>query len=140
MDIVSHAFAGAATGLLFGHPVAGALVAVLPDLALGIRRKSVPSEAYNLGHSAFGVALAVLLGSLWSQGLLVFFCLASHIVLDLPTHGKTWAPPLLYPFGCQRFSFGSEWEFFNYSWKRGLILTIFWSITCAALYVTGFHF
>lgn len=140
MDIVSHALTGASTGLLFSHPLLGAALAVLPDVVLGPVRKSMPSAAYNLGHSALGISVAALAGAVWSQGLFVLLCLLSHVVLDLPTHGKVWGPPLLFPFSGRRFSFGSEWEFFNTSWQKGLILTFLWNTTCLLLFVTGFHF
>lgn len=131
MDIFSHALAGAATGWAFGHPVLGAAVAALPDAVLGLRRRAAPTIAYNLTHSLLGLWAATVVASLfgWQVAATVFLALLSHLVLDMPTHGPHWAPPLLYPWLPNRFSAGSEWEFFNRSWQRGLNLTLAWVLT-----------
>ena len=137
MDIVTHAVVGASTGALFGRPVLGALVAAAPDLVLGLQRKVKPTRAYNYTHSAlFALACtlaAALLGS-WPLGALVGLCLLSHLVLDVPTHGRVWAPPLLYPYSVKRYSmFLYEWEFFNVAWAVGLGVSIVWIIACLLL-------
>lgn len=136
MDIVSHALAGAATGIAFGRPVAGAVFGVMPDLVLGIRRKFSPTPAYDLTHS---LSFVFACGGLWwalGGTWVAVFALLSHIVLDLPTHGKQWAPVLLYPLHRKRFSYGVEWEWFSISWWRGLVLTIIWS----SLWIFGSQF
>lgn len=129
MDFVSHAVAGASAGAVFGRPVLGAVFGVLPDVVLGVTRKAAPNIPYNITHSLTFVAVLVplcaALGT-WAPMLAVL----SHIVLDLPTHGSQWAPPLLYPLSRRRFSLGAEWEWFNRSWWRGLVLTISWSFAC----------
>lgn len=136
MDILSHAAAGAATGALFGQPALGAFVAVVPDIVLLGERRAVPTAAYNWTHSvAFAVACTVWAAAIGSSHLasLVALCLLSHLVLDLPTHGEQWGPTLLYPYSDKRFSMGEEWEFFNFSWWRGLCLTGIWIVVCLAL-------
>lgn len=137
MDIFSHALAGACAGLLFNKPLLGAVIAVVPDLALGIKRKHRPSSVYDFTHSLLFVLLAVVgawltVGAMFA--MLTWLCLLSHLFLDVPTHGKQWAPPLLFPFFDYRVSAGEEWEFFNASWKRGFVLTILWcAAACTAL-------
>lgn len=128
MDVIAHAVAGASTGAYFGRPVLGACIAATPDLVLGLRRHATPSALYNATHSALFLVLATLAALPFGTAAIVAYCLLSHLVLDLPTHGLKWAPPLLYPFDAHRFSFGREWEFFNPSWWRGLVLTLLWSI------------
>jgi hypothetical protein len=142
MDVLSHAVAGACTGALWGRPLLGAMVAAAPDAVLGVRRKRLPTRLYNATHGlpfiALCSAVAMLAGGV-QTACLVALCLLSHIVLDLPTHGPQWAPPLLYPFNSIRYCFGTEWEFFNKSWRLGLALTLLWSFVCLALrFVTGF--
>lgn len=141
MDIVNHALAGAATGYAFGSPVAGAVFGVLPDLVLGVRRQLVPTPAYDLTHS---LAFVLACGWAWwavNGTLLALFALLSHIVLDLPTHGKQWAPVLLYPLHRKRFSYGDEWEWFSASWWQGFVLTIIWSLSWifGSKFLTGFQ-
>lgn len=131
MDIVTHAAVGAATGYAFGHPVAGAFIAAAPDVVLGIRRRALPSKAYDITHSLLFLIYAALSATYMMDaewGTLVFWCLASHIALDLPTHGPVWAPPLLHPFTPDRFVFGAEWEFFNLSWVLGLGYAVLWAL------------
>ena len=138
MDIVTHAVVGAATGLPFGRPLMGALIACVPDVVLGWRRKPVPNDLYNLTHGLPFLALnAFVLWILFSPELavLVALALASHVVLDLPTHGATWAPPLLYPFHTKRYSMGNEWEFFNESWVTGFLVAVLWSLICVLIVV-----
>jgi len=133
MDVVTHALVGAATGATFGRPVLGALVAALPDVVLGVRRRKAPSAAYNATHSAFFLLAATLAAATLHSGpvgALVALCLLSHLVLDLPTHGGVWGPPIFYPLWRARFSCGDEWEFFNQSWIRGLKLSILWILVC----------
>lgn len=133
MDIFSHALAGAATGALWGRPVLGAVVAAAPDLVLGWRRRRLPSVVYNVTHSLPFVTVALAVTSLvWGleTGTLVMMCLLSHLFLDIPTHGRVWGPPLMYPFDNSRAGFGEEWEFFNDVWWRGLVFTFAWSFAC----------
>lgn len=130
MDIGNHILAGAAAGSFFGHPVAGALCGALPDLVLGIKRRPAPTLAYNVTHSAAFAAFAAAAAYAYSgtnAGAAVGLALLSHLILDLPTHGKQWAPVLLYPLSNKRFSYGEEWEWFSYSWWGGFSVTIFWS-------------
>ena len=136
MDVVTHGLVGAATGFYFGHPVAGAAIAVAPDLVLGITRRKLPSQAYNATHSALVLTLAAAFAIGVAPdplGWLVLWCWLSHLTLDVPTHGTQWAPPLLYPLHQKRFSAGSEWEFFNRTWQRGALLSILWSVAWIAL-------
>lgn len=133
MDIVTHAIVGAATGLPFGRPVLGAVVAIVPDLVLGYKRKLEPSGWYDVTHSLSFLlfvytAVWLLIGP--ATALVVALALASHLVLDMPTHGAAWAPPLLYPFHTHRVSLGLEWEFFNESWMHGLLVSLIWILTC----------
>lgn len=130
MDIVSHALAGYAVGEYFGHPLIGTFAGMTPDICLGIKRRRKPSATYDFTHSiAFllitsTVALVTLS---YSVALTISFALLSHILLDIPTHGEKWAPPLLFPISRQRASlFGLEWEWFNLAWWRGLCFTFIW--------------
>lgn len=135
MDILSHAVAGASVGAAFGQPILGAACGVAPDLALLTwRRLTHPTAAYNAAHSALVLGGAGLLALVLFATVVPLLALLSHILLDLPTHGKRWAPPLLYPFSEQRYSLGTEWEWFNRSWWQGLGLTLAWSF--AWLFVT----
>jgi membrane-bound metal-dependent hydrolase YbcI (DUF457 family) len=138
MDIFSHAIVGAATGALFGHPIAGAIAATLPDLVLGIKRKYAPTEWYDLTHSPiptslllYGPATSFTLD--WQLGVCLVLCYWSHIFLDVFTHGENWAPKLFAPISHKRYSFGDDWEWFNSSWRKGLALSIGWFATCALL-------
>jgi len=126
MDILSHAIAGACTGAAFGRPGLGAAIAVLPDIPLVGKRRDKPPVIYVVLHSLPFVVVASLVGSLWGFGVLCFFCLLSHIILDLPTHGKRWAPTLLWPWK-RKLIYWEEWEFFNKPWMWGLLLTVLWS-------------
>lgn len=126
MDVFSHATAGACTGLAFGRPVLGAAIAAAPDLMLLGKRVARPPALYNFTHSLLFLGLATALGMLFDSGLFVAAVLLSHLVLDLPTHGEQWAPPLLYPFRKTRFSMGEEWEFFNVPWIIGFLITLTW--------------
>lgn len=128
MDIFNHALAGAATGSYYGKPIVGACVAIVPDLVLGVSRKLTPPKLYDITHSLIFTAFLGYLYWLYDGTGLIFFVLLSHILLDLPTHGETWAPPLLYPFSNKRFSLGYEWEWFSVSWWVGLLLTFAWII------------
>lgn len=141
MDLINHAIAGATTGLAFGCPFLGAIIAIAPDLVLGFKRKAKPTIAYNCTHSLLFIAICASISQLFKAGLLVMFCLLSHIILDLSTHGKNWAPPLLYPFNKTRFSLGKEWEFGSLHWWLGLGITILWSVVWLTLSqsVTGFQ-
>lgn len=134
MDLFSHAAVGVATGQIFGHPILGGLFAVLPDFALGLKRRQSPNLGYRYGHSllapCIAALLAVALGLGGAVAETVGFCLLSHIVLDIPTHGNIWAPKLLFPFKDWSFKGFSEWEFFSFSWYVGLTITTGW-IVCA---------
>jgi hypothetical protein len=133
MDLVTHAIVGAATGSVFGRPVLGAVCAVLPDLVLGVRRRALPTQLYSVTHSLlFSVWLGITLAPLDNgvAGLCGALAVLSHIAIDLPTHGKDWAPPLFYPYSLKRYSFGVEWEFFNASWYKGAAISTIWVITC----------
>jgi membrane-bound metal-dependent hydrolase YbcI (DUF457 family) len=135
MDIVTHAVVGAATGAAFGRPFAGMAFAVLPDLFLfSVKRRDTPTAAYNASHSFAGLVLVTILAGLYAPSLggVAFFAYASHIVLDVPTHGERWAPPLMWP-SKRRYSMGDEWEWFNYSWFHGAFLAILWIIVCLPL-------
>lgn len=127
MDIVSHAVAGAAVGVAYGRPIVGALFGVLPDLVLGVKRLTVPSAAYNVTHSLAFTLLVGVLASVALSSPLPLLALLSHLLLDLPTHGPVWAPPLLFPISDHRFSFGKEWEWFSRTWWLGFLITITWS-------------
>lgn len=117
MDVISHAVAGASVGSAFGRPVLGAVFGVIPDVVLGIHRKAAPNIGYDFTHSlAFVLVVALVCVTLLGTWVPVLAVL-SHILLDLPTHGLKWAPPLLYPLSRKRYSFGNtEWEWFNYTW------------------------
>ncbi len=127
MDLFSHAIAGASVGLAFGHPITGAVCACLPDLVLGIKRASEPSEAYIATHSLAFVGVVGALGWALGFGWLPFLAVLSHILVDVPTHSPKFAPALLYPFRRKRFSLGTDWEWFNSPWYLGLFLTTLWS-------------
>ena len=126
MDIISHVIAGAATGAAFGHPVLGAIIAVIPDLPIMGPRVEEPPKLYMISHSLIFLLSASLFFAFFGIGWLVFFCLASHLVLDLPTHGYQWSPRLMYPSRYPIYWL-EEWEFFNSSWLLGLLITILWS-------------
>ena len=137
MDIASHALAGASVGNYFGNSLAGAVIAIIPDIVLGIKRKEFPNKLYNLTHSLLGIFFISLFLYLVlntfsvfdSNGFLaIYLCLLSHIVLDLGTHGGDWAPPLFYPVVSKRFMPQQEWEFFNKSWFVGLLTTLLWCL------------
>lgn len=130
MDVFSHALAGAATGTVFGRPLLGAFFGILPDIVLGLKRRELPSAAYDFSHSLLFVALVGLPATIILGTAAPLFALFSHLALDLPTHGDKWAPPLLYPFDSMRFSCGEEWEFFNLSWFRGFLFTLLWITIC----------
>lgn len=119
MDILTHAIVGSAVGYSFGSPIACAVVACVPDIVLGIKRKHEPTRLYKLFHSVFPALI------LWSIGFEAeAISWGSHILLDIPTHGEVWSPNLLYPFYRRGFSCFEEWEFFNKSWLKGLAFSI----------------
>lgn len=122
---MTHAVVGACTGNVFGRPFVGAMVAVLPDLVLGVKRRKFPNKAYKITHSWIGLLVCA-----FAPGY-IFWPYLSHILLDIPTHGKDWAPRLFYPSSiCIP---ASEWEFFNISWWIGLILAFLWVVVCLIL-------
>ena len=134
MDIVSHALAGAASGAVFGHPIVGAVVGVMPDAVLPLQRIAAPTACYRGTHSAI-VALCVALLA-WGFGIslallgcaVLAWC--SHIALDLPTHANLWAPRLLYPFSDVHYEKGIEWEFLSDEWYIGFLITLIWIFIC----------
>lgn len=129
MDIVNHAAAGAATGLYFGSPVIGAIVAVIPDIILIGERRKNPPKVYTFFHSLLFLFICSFIAFLFGFGEVVFFALLSHLILDIPTHGKQWSPQLLWPISKCRFSKFQEWEFGNSSWYYGLLINLAWSTT-----------
>jgi membrane-bound metal-dependent hydrolase YbcI (DUF457 family) len=117
--------------------VLGAVFGVLPDLVLSAKRTAFPPERYNMTHSLVFVGMVGAIAG-WATGSVVpLLALLSHIVLDIPTHGRIWAPPLLYPWRDTRYSAGAEWEWFSRSWWIGLIITFIWSGGC--FLVSGFR-
>ena len=129
MDIASHALAGACMGAAFGRPLLGAVCAILPDLVLPVKRITEVTTSYTASHSLLvivpsGVSLWVITGS-----VVPLLALLSHILLDIPTHSKAWAPALFFPLSSKRYSLGPDWEFFNASWCVGLTLTCIWSFS-----------
>lgn len=135
MDIFSHAIAGAAAGAIFQLPGTGAFFGVLPDLVLGLKRVATPPARYKLTHSfLFILVLPALLALADAQiAKCAAVALASHLILDLPTHGPVWAPRLLYPFSEKIFVDSSEWEWGNKSWTTGFLLTLNWSVVCLTI-------
>lgn len=132
MDIISHAVAGAATGAVFGHPLTGAVVAVLPDLPIFGKRKATPPTLYKFSHSLLAVVLVGLIGSTvgLAVGLAAGFAYLSHILLDSITHSETWAPKWLWPSVVNVNPPSDEWEFFNAPWWRGFEITLVYSVLC----------
>lgn len=126
MDIITHGLVGACIGAQYNAPITGALVAIAPDAVLGVKRKVLPTIPYKLTHSLLlccVVGLGLYYGGLVS--LLVFQAWLSHILIDLVTHGNDWAPRPLYPFSDRVFRLNiPEWEFFNSTWKFGLVLSL----------------
>lgn len=135
MDIISHAIAGASAGAMFQRPIFGAAVAVLPDLVLGVKRVSSPTVPYRVTHSLLFVLFAWAVIYPWGHqlALCAAIALASHLLLDLPTHGPVWAPRLFYPFSDASFDHAVEWEWFSTSWFIGLGLTVMWSVICLTI-------
>jgi membrane-bound metal-dependent hydrolase YbcI (DUF457 family) len=128
MDLFSHAVAGAAVGAAYGRPLLGAFFGVLPDLVLPLKRIHVPVLRYSATHSLAFVLVAGMVGAaIFERSVVPLLALLSHILLDIPTHGPKWAPPLFYPFSAKRYSLGPDWEFFSPSWWKGLLLTLIWS-------------
>lgn len=159
MDIFTHALVGAVTGGALGHPLLGAVVAVLPDLPLWVqRRPASPPAAYLALHSGLAAVLLAVACALCTYGgfisvtfaVTVVACWLSHIVLDVPTHGNEWQPRLLWP-NKKYLLFPDtieEWEFFNLTWLIGLKLAVAWIVGVACLVIlyhalgsgTGFQF
>lgn len=137
MDIINHAVAGAAVGASFNAPILGAIIAILPDVPIFGPRRKEPTEAYMFTHSF--LFLFILTGAAIyieniSLGTMVFLCILSHLVLDIPTHGKTWSPALFYPDKV-RFVFGHEWEFFNDTWFYGLKINFVWCFIWGIIWI-----
>lgn len=124
MDIFTHAAVGFTIGAKLGHPVAGTVAGIVPDIALGIKRKCRPPRLYVVFHS-YEVAIAMLAGGLYAGGLVLVVALAwcSHFLLDVYTHSGDWAPRWLFVKRPRQNRF-EEWEFFNQSWRNGLLLAI----------------
>lgn len=134
MDIISHAIAGYAAGYAAGNPVGGMIAGIAPDMVLPLRRIAEPPVAYNITHSLTFILSVGALCYVLSGSLAVMLGLLSHLLLDIPVHGKIWAPPLLFPFKQTRFSpFGLEWEWFNDIWWVGCTINILWCILCVQL-------
>lgn len=137
MDLVTHALVGASTGALFGHPLEGSLFGMLPDVGLAsFRRLERPPSFYIFCHSPVFILLLGLIVYLVDPSFLPCASLSvfSHIVLDIPTHGKLWAPRPFYPFSEVSFSLGGgEWEWFNGIWYRGLGVSLVWILACAGV-------
>lgn len=97
--------------------------AVLPDAPLAnaeLKRARLPAPptAYLWTHSFWPV---IALAFFWPDAA---FCWWSHIVLDIMTHDRVFAPRLLYPLPWRmRAPFG-EWEYFNRSWFLGAGVTL----------------
>lgn len=133
MDMLTHFVAGATSGAFFDEPILGGVIAITPDIVLGIKRRELPNYAYNLTHSVFGISFITFVLSFFINYLLVLTSLFSHILLDLRTHGKQWSPPLLFPFSERHFFSAEEWEFFNISWLKGFIPFLAWEILWAII-------
>lgn len=132
MDAVTHAVVGFATGATMGHPFIGAFAAVAPDLALlSLRRRAAPTLGYRAAHSLVGLALLTGFGACFGVGLVVAAAYASHLFLDVATHGRLWAPRLLVPFSSAYLSGFEEWDFFNGAWWVGVQLAAWWIFICA---------
>lgn len=133
MDIIGHALAGAATGVYFGKPITGAVIAILPDAVLIGKRKFEPTEPYLFTHSwAYLVMATALIGAVLGEYLLVLFCTLSHYALDIVTHSYKWQMRFFYPMPF-RFKGVEEWRFFNNSWLYGAAATIIWSASWLVL-------
>lgn len=119
MDILTHAIVGAAVGLKLGSPLSCVIASIAPDIVLGIKRKFTPTMPYKFLHSVFPVCALYLFG--FKAEAIAW---ATHIILDIPTHGTLWSPKLFFPFSDKGFTGFQEWEFFNTSWKKGLALSV----------------
>lgn len=118
MDILTHAIVGAAVGVKFESLLSCVIASIAPDIVLGTKRKFAPTVPYKFLHSVFPVCALYLFG--FKAEAIAW---ATHIVLDIPTHGPLWSPRLLSPFSDKGFTGFHEWEFFNTSWKKGLVLS-----------------
>lgn len=143
MDALTHAAVGAATGYAFGGVIlagVGAVVAVLPDLPIWVgKRRATPPQGYIAAHSGLAIVAVLLLavfqfyfrGALWETCATISLAWVSHIVLDLPTHCKTWQPKLLYPFSNRvLFAKAREWEWFDETWFMGFAIALTWIWIC----------
>jgi len=131
MDIFTHAVVGAVAGLQVNHPIVGAIAGVMPDVVLGVNRKLAPNIAYKLTHSLLICAVcSLLLIAYTPYGVAVLAGWLSHIILDIPTHGKQWAPMPLYPFSNFAFRYFNEWEWLDATWFKGLALAISFILIC----------
>ena len=126
MDIINHAITGAAIGasveLSPRSVLIGTLTGIAPDVSdfpLFYKRREIPTDLYAISHS-FEVFLGMLAAGLIFDGFFVVsMAWCAHILLDYITHGETWGPKFIIlkiPVP-KRFE---EWEFFNWSWWRGL--------------------
>ena len=131
MDIFTHAVVGAYTGYALGYPITGAVAGIAPDIVLGIKRRALPTLAYNVTHSFAGVLVAstaILAYAGAEPALAGLLALLSHLFLDWLTHGDDWAPPLAYPFR-KRFNAGfGEWEWFDDVWWLGASAAFAWCL------------
>lgn len=129
MDIISHAIAGASVGHYYGSPTMGAVLAILPDMVLPMKRQLNPPPRYMFSHSMSFLAIATLFGHVLNLNYeLVYYAISSHIILDYFTHCKQWSPRLFYPYTDRSFGDYEEWEWFNTSWCIGFTVTIIWSL------------
>lgn len=139
MDIITHAVAGAAIGAVLGHPVVGAMAAVVPDSALWLApRPALPPALYRAAHGGLAPLFvsAICLPIFGPQiAIVVLLAWISHIILDIPTHGPDWSPRLFWPDERVVFDKFEEWEWFNHSWWFGFFITIVWVLLCLLLFL-----
>ena len=114
MDIPALAFFAAAL-----NPTPITIIgSLIPDIpAIGSRRRR-PNEWYTATHSI----LFILLTSAFSPDLGIG--VASHVGLDLLSHGETFSPRLLFPASRAAIIWTEEWEFGNRIHLCGWIIII----------------
>lgn len=128
---MTHAVVGAVAGSLVNQPFVGALAGVLPDAVLGVKRRIHPNIAYKLTHSVLiCLACSLTLIEYTPYGVAVLLGWLSHILLDIPTHGKQWAPMPIYPISTFAFRYFNEWEWLDETWFKGLALATSFILIC----------
>lgn len=128
MDFLSHAVAGAAVGYAFGNPALGAAVALIPDVPIWGKRREAPNAMYDVTHTMIFTLLVGAVVFKYMGTPLVGLALLSHLVLDLPTHGRQWGAMSLFPLTTRRFHWiEHDWELFDINWWVGTLVTIIWS-------------